>query len=165
MELSAFQKYISCFATVAPPWWIFYKSMKMLSNVSFISMVIKKVFFSASIATISNFLKKCTLWRYNYETSQSKIGQCVSNIFKVNWLFTFSKSADYLHCYSQPIFYILKVSWWQKGIWIWKELICLSRFWFLPRFWGVQCKKDKNLIRSLDVQVASSLHLKTVLDR
>jgi hypothetical protein len=23
VELSAFEKYISCFVTVAPPWWIF----------------------------------------------------------------------------------------------------------------------------------------------
>ena len=55
----------------------FFKLMKMLPNVSFISMVIKKVFLSVSIATISNFLQKCTLWRHNYETSQPKIGQCV----------------------------------------------------------------------------------------
>ena len=56
----------------------FFKLMKMLPNVSFISMVIKKVFLSVSIATISNFLQKCTLWRQNYETSQPKIGQCDS---------------------------------------------------------------------------------------
>jgi hypothetical protein len=54
----------------------FFKLMKMLPNVSFISMVIKNVFLSVSIATISNFLQKCTLWRHNYETSQPKIGQC-----------------------------------------------------------------------------------------
>ena len=54
----------------------FFTLMKMLPNVSFISMVIKKVFLSVSIATISNFLQKCTLWRHNYETSQPKIGQC-----------------------------------------------------------------------------------------
>ena len=53
----------------------FFKLMKMLPNVSFISMVIKKVFLSVSIATISNFLQKCTLWGHNYETSQPKIGQ------------------------------------------------------------------------------------------
>ena len=52
----------------------FFKLMKMLPNVSFISMVIKKVFLSVSIATISNFLNKCTLWWHNYETSQPKIG-------------------------------------------------------------------------------------------
>ena len=39
----------------------FFKLMKMLPNVSFISRVIKKVFLSVSIATISNFLQKCTL--------------------------------------------------------------------------------------------------------
>ena len=55
----------------------FFKLMKMLPNVSFISMVIKKVFLSVSIATISNFLQKCTHWRHNYGTSQPKIGQCV----------------------------------------------------------------------------------------
>ena len=38
------------------------------------------MFLSVSIATISNFLQICTLWRYNYETSQSKIGQCESAI-------------------------------------------------------------------------------------
>ena len=30
------------------------------------------MFLSVSIATISNFLQICTLWRYNYETSQPK---------------------------------------------------------------------------------------------
>ena len=35
----------------------------------------------------------------------------VSYIFKVSWLFTFSKSADCLHLQSQLLFYILKVSW------------------------------------------------------
>ena len=54
----------------------FFTFKKMLPNVSFIRMVIKKVFFSVSIATISNFLQKCTLWRHNYGTSQPKIGQC-----------------------------------------------------------------------------------------
>ena len=54
----------------------FFTFMKMLPNVSFISMVITEVFLSVSIATISNFLQKCTLWRHNYETSQPKIGQC-----------------------------------------------------------------------------------------
>ena len=42
VELSAFEKYISCFVTVAPPWRIFFTFMKMLPNVSFISMVIEK---------------------------------------------------------------------------------------------------------------------------
>ena len=32
------------------------------------------MFLSVSIATISNFLQKCTLWRHNYGTSQPKIG-------------------------------------------------------------------------------------------
>ena len=54
--------------------------------------------------------------------------QLVSYVFKVIWLFTFSKSADCLHFQSQLIFYILKV------IWIWKKLICLPRFCFLSRF-------------------------------
>ena len=54
----------------------FFTFIKMLPNVSFIRMVIKKVFLSVSIATISNFLQKCTLWMHNYETSQEKIGQC-----------------------------------------------------------------------------------------
>ena len=61
----------------------FFKLMKMLPNVSFISMVIKKVFLSVSIATISNFLQKCTLWRHNYETSQPKIGQCDINMLVI----------------------------------------------------------------------------------
>ena len=39
-------------------------------------MVIKKVFLSVSIATISTFLQKGTLWRHNYGTSQPKFGQC-----------------------------------------------------------------------------------------
>ena len=38
----------------------FFTSMKMLPNVSFISMAIKKVFLSVSIATISTFLQKGT---------------------------------------------------------------------------------------------------------
>ena len=62
--------------TVTPPWRIFFTFMKMLPNVTFICMVIKKVFLSLSIATISTFLQKCTLWRHNFETSQPKIGQC-----------------------------------------------------------------------------------------
>ena len=62
--------------TVASPWRIFFTFMKMLPNVSFINMVIKKVFLSLSIAKISTFLQKCTLWRHNFETSQPKIGQC-----------------------------------------------------------------------------------------
>ena len=41
------------------------------------SMAIKKVFLSVSIATISTFLQKGTLWRHNYGTSQQKFGQCV----------------------------------------------------------------------------------------
>jgi hypothetical protein len=61
VELSAFEKYISCFVTVAPPWWFFFTFMKMLPNVSFISMVIKKVFLPVSIAKISTFLQRCTL--------------------------------------------------------------------------------------------------------
>ena len=76
VELSAFEKYISCFVIVAPTWWIFFTLMKMLPNVSFICMVVKKVFLSVSIATISNFPQKCVLLRHSYETSQSKIGQC-----------------------------------------------------------------------------------------
>ena len=40
VELSAFEKYISYFVTVD-----FFIFIKMLSNVSFISIVIKKVFF------------------------------------------------------------------------------------------------------------------------
>ena len=54
----------------------FFPSLEMLPNVSFISMVIKKVFLSVSIATISTFLQKGTLWRHNYGTSQPKFGQC-----------------------------------------------------------------------------------------
>ena len=54
----------------------FFTSMKMLPNVSFISMVIKKVFLSVLIATISTFLQRGTLWRHNYGTSQPKFGQC-----------------------------------------------------------------------------------------
>jgi hypothetical protein len=61
VELSAFEKYISCFVTAAPPWWIFFTFMKMLPNVTFISMVIKKVFFSVLLATILTFQQKCTL--------------------------------------------------------------------------------------------------------
>ena len=60
----------------------FFTFMKMLPNVSFISMVIKKVFLSVSIATISTFLQKGTLWRHNYGTSQPKFGQCEGRNFK-----------------------------------------------------------------------------------
>ena len=56
----------------------FFTLMKMLPNVSLISMFIKKMFLSVSIATISTFLQNFTLWRHNYETSQPKIGQCVN---------------------------------------------------------------------------------------
>ena len=67
----------------------FFTLMKMLPNVSFISMAIKKVFLPVSIGTISNFLQKVTLWRHNYGTSQPKIGQCdpVNKILKLsrNW--------------------------------------------------------------------------------
>ena len=58
--------------------------MKMLLNVCFISMVIKKVFLSVSIATISNFLQKCTLWRHNYETYQPKIGLYVCLFIQIS---------------------------------------------------------------------------------
>ena len=62
VELSAFEKRISCFVTVAPHTLAdFFTFMKMLPNVSFISMVIKKVALSVLIATISTFLQKCTL--------------------------------------------------------------------------------------------------------
>ena len=54
----------------------FFTFMKMLPNVSFISMDIKKVFLTVSIATISTFLQKGTLWKHNYGTSQPKFGQC-----------------------------------------------------------------------------------------
>ena len=46
--------------------------IKMLPNVSFISMVKKKGFLSLSIATILNFLQICTLRRHNYETILTK---------------------------------------------------------------------------------------------
>ena len=69
----------------------FFKLMKMLPNVSFISMVIKKVFLSVSLATISTFLQKGTLWRHNYGTSQPKFGQCdpyiAQNPIRVDGLF------------------------------------------------------------------------------
>ena len=39
----------------------FFTFMKMLPNV-------EKVFLSISIAKITNFLQKCTLWRHNFET-------------------------------------------------------------------------------------------------
>ena len=45
LELSAFEKYISCFVTVEQPWRIFFTFMKMFPNVSFISMVIKNSVF------------------------------------------------------------------------------------------------------------------------
>ena len=61
----------------------FFKIMKMVPNVSFISTVIKKVFLSVWIATFSNFLQKCTLWRHNHGTSQSKIGQCANALLMI----------------------------------------------------------------------------------
>ena len=81
----------------------FFKLMKMLPIVSFISMVIKKVFLSVSIATISNFLQKCTLWRHNYETSQPKIGQCEIG----NWWFAQKHRPDY----SFNTYQITKTQW------------------------------------------------------
>ena len=79
----------------------FFIYMKMLPNVSFICMVIKKVFLSLSIATISTFLQKYTLWRHNFETSQPKIGQCVSGFsyyhFQVK-IFSWKKEEKIHHC-------------------------------------------------------------------
>ena len=44
---------------------------------------------------------------------------------------------------------------------IWKELICLSRFWFLSRFClNKEGRKDDKKFRSLEVREASSSHLK-----
>ena len=57
MELSAFEKYVSSGAALVD----FFTVMKMLPNVSFIIMDIKKVFLLVSIATISTFLQKCTI--------------------------------------------------------------------------------------------------------
>ena len=55
VELSAFEKYTyQLFCDSGAALADFFTFMKMLPNVSFISMVIKKVFLSASIATISN---------------------------------------------------------------------------------------------------------------
>ena len=69
----------------------FFCFMKMLPNVSFISMAIKKVFLSVSIATIS------TLWRHNYGTSQPKFGQCVFESETV-WLdVTWLQDTQYLY--------------------------------------------------------------------
>ena len=51
-----------------------------------------------------------------------------------------------------------------KVIRIWKELICLSRFLFSSRFWGNGEGRKKNEFKSLEVQEASSLHLKTSTD-
>ena len=53
VELSAFEKKISCF--------VVFHFYQMLSNVSFISMAIKKVFLTVQIATISNLSKTSTL--------------------------------------------------------------------------------------------------------
>ena len=53
------------------------------------------------------------------------------------------------------IIYIFKVSWQQKVIWIWKELICLSRFWG-----NAQGRKEE--FKSLEVREASSWHLKII---
>ena len=48
-----------------------------------------------------------------------------------------------------------------KVIWIWKEFICLTTFWFLSRF----CLIGKGRTRSLEVREASSSHLKTVVHK
>jgi hypothetical protein len=45
---------------------------------------------------------------------------------------------------------------------MWKELICLSIFWFLARFClKAEGRKEGKKFRSLEVREASSLHLKT----
>ena len=97
VELPAFKKIISFFVTVALPWRIFSTFMKMLPNVSFISMVIKKMFLSVSIAAISNFLQKCTHCRHNYELSQPKIGQCVYVVYTNCFLFLFWHSEQFMY--------------------------------------------------------------------
>jgi hypothetical protein len=56
VELFAFEKYFSCFGMVVPPAFI-----KMLSNVSFKSMAIKKWAFWVQIATISSLSKESSL--------------------------------------------------------------------------------------------------------
>ena len=45
-------------------------------------------------------------------------------------------------------------------MWIWKELICLSRFWFLSRFCLNAQGRKEDKFQSLEVREASSLHLK-----
>ena len=75
----------------------FFKLTKMLPNVSFISMVIKKMFLSVSIAAISNFLQKCTHCRHNYELSQPKIGQCVYVVYTNCFLFLFWHSEQFMY--------------------------------------------------------------------
>jgi hypothetical protein len=76
VELSAFEKYFSCFGMVAPPWRIFFTFMKMLPNVSFTRVTIKKVFLTVQIVTISNLLQKSTLSSHDFEKFQLKIGHC-----------------------------------------------------------------------------------------
>ena len=59
------------------------------------SMSSKKVFLSVSIATISTFLQRCTLWRHNYETSQPKIGQCDVGVFSLAFHLLFKSCSTY----------------------------------------------------------------------
>ena len=137
LELSAFKKYISCFVTVAPPWRIFFTFMIMVPNVSFISMVIEKVFLSVSIATISNFLQKCTLWRHDYETLQAKIGQCGSSesvniIEKSNLSWLWRTRSNHIHFW---LFWTFDYRGGNDESW-------LETSWFRTRTWTLQVLYD-----------------------
>ena len=52
----------------------FFTFIKMVSNVSFNSMAIKKVFLVVQIATIPSLSNKSILWSYDYETVEPKSG-------------------------------------------------------------------------------------------
>ena len=105
--------------------------------------LLKKVFLSVSIATISNFLQICTLWRYNfwrynYETSQPKISPCenstitlilhsnISKVFQDRFVKLYNKATTLcaldLHGFLISNF---KFSFTSKRLKIWNDLIMI----------------------------------------
>ena len=85
------------------------------------------------------------------------IGLLIGYIFKVSWLFTFSKSADWLHFQSQLM------SWRYKFL---NEMISQINMIFKPERNWCFCKdfvsrqKKGQQFKSLEVQEANSSHLK-----
>ena len=72
MELFVFKKYFSCFVDVGEKNIFF----KLKPDVTSIILHGQKVTLSLFIPTTAWFSKNYTLWSYDYDTFQPKIGQC-----------------------------------------------------------------------------------------